>query len=86
MNAHPDETNFQPEGPQPLLREIAPGAPYPVAALGPLRDAVEAVQLMTLRTEIVKPSAQPQIHQNPGASDDARGIFWGKQKTTISNF
>ena len=35
---------FTPEGPQPLLREIAPGAAYPVAALGPLADAVRAVQ------------------------------------------
>lgn len=32
------------EGPQPLLREIPPGADYPVAALGPLRAVVEAVQ------------------------------------------
>jgi hypothetical protein len=31
------------EGPQPLLREVPPGAPYPVEALGPLRPAVEAV-------------------------------------------
>jgi hypothetical protein len=38
------ETVFTPEGPQPLVREIAPGAAYPVAALGPLRAAVEAVQ------------------------------------------
>lgn len=30
--------------PQPLLREIPEGLPYPVEALGPLRDAVEAVQ------------------------------------------
>ena len=33
--------------PQPLLREIAPGAPYPVEALGALRPAVEAVHRMT---------------------------------------
>lgn len=33
--------------PQPLMREIAPGQPYPVKALGPLRGAVEAVQGMT---------------------------------------
>ena len=46
MNIH--SQNFTPEGPQPLLREIAPGFAYPVAALGPLRDAVEAVQRMTL--------------------------------------
>ena len=38
---------FTPEDPQPLLREIPAGAPYPVAALGPLRPAVEAVQGMT---------------------------------------
>ena len=35
------------EGPQPLVREIAPGEAYPVQALGPLRAAVEAVQGMT---------------------------------------
>ncbi len=35
------------EGPQPLVREIPPGAAYPVESLGPLRDAVEAVQDMT---------------------------------------
>jgi hypothetical protein len=35
---------FTPEGPQPLVRETAPGAAYPVASLGPLRAAVEAVQ------------------------------------------
>lgn len=49
MNAQPqmNETAFTPEGPQLLLREIAPGAPYPVEALGPLRAAVQAVQGMT---------------------------------------
>lgn len=40
--------DFTAEGPQPLLREIPPGEPYPVVALGPLRAAVEAVQGMTL--------------------------------------
>lgn len=46
MKAQPPikETAFVPEGPQPLVREIAPGAAYPVQALGPLRAAVEAVQ------------------------------------------
>jgi hypothetical protein len=39
-----NETAFAPEGPQPLVREIPPGAPYPVQALGPLRAAVDAVQ------------------------------------------
>jgi hypothetical protein len=47
MSAQPEETQFRPEGPQPLLREIAPGMAYPVQALGPLRAAVEAVQGMT---------------------------------------
>ena len=39
---------FLPEGPQPLIRETAPGLPYPVEALGDLRAAVEAVQGQTL--------------------------------------
>ena len=43
----PKETAFAPEGPQPLVREISPGAAYPVQALGPLRAAVEGVQGMT---------------------------------------
>jgi hypothetical protein len=49
MNAQPGfkEAPFAPEGPQPLVREIAPGAAYPVDALGPLRGAVDAVQGMT---------------------------------------
>jgi hypothetical protein len=49
MNAHPIpmETHFLPEGPQPLVRELAPGASYPVASLGPLRAVVEAVHGMT---------------------------------------
>lgn len=46
MNA-PQAIPFTPEGPQPLVREIAPGAAYPVHALGPLRGAVEAVQGVT---------------------------------------
>lgn len=44
---HPDEADFTPEGPQPLLREIPPGQPFPVEALGPLRAAVEGVQDIT---------------------------------------
>jgi hypothetical protein len=49
MNAGPrfTDTPFLAEGPQPLVRETAPGAAYPVQALGPLRAAVEAVQGMT---------------------------------------
>ncbi len=47
MNA-PEPIPFKTEGPQPLLREIRPGAAYPVDALGPLRDVAHAVQGMTL--------------------------------------
>ena len=47
MNALPEPIPFQSEGPQPLLREIPNGDAYPVAALGALRGAVEAVQDMT---------------------------------------
>lgn len=36
-----------PVQPQPLVREIPAGLPYPVAALGPFRAAVEAVQAKT---------------------------------------
>jgi len=38
---HPQE--IQIEGPQPLVREISQGVAYPVDALGPLREVVEAV-------------------------------------------
>ncbi len=47
MNVHATETPFSPESPQPLLREIAAGADYPVHALGPLTDAVQAVHGLT---------------------------------------
>lgn len=47
MNA-PEPIPFKSEGPQPLLREVPQGEPYPVNALGPLQGAVEAVQGMTL--------------------------------------
>ena len=49
MNAQPGlkETPFTPEGPQPLVRDIAPGAPYPVDALGPLRAPAEAIAIAT---------------------------------------
>jgi Protein of unknown function (DUF3987) len=47
MNAHPHETDYKPEGPQPLLRALTAGQCYPVEALGPLRDAVFAVQGIT---------------------------------------
>ncbi|MEJ6390472.1 YfjI family protein [Gymnodinialimonas ulvae] len=38
---------YVPEGPQPLLRELPKGGEYPIAALGPLREAVEAAQATT---------------------------------------
>lgn len=44
----PQDEPFASEGPQPLVREIPPGEPYPVEALGTLQPAVEAVQGMTL--------------------------------------
>lgn len=44
----PQDKPFVSEGPQPLVREIPPGKPYPVEALGLLQPAVEAVQGMTL--------------------------------------
>ena len=40
-------TPYIDEGPQPLVREIPRGDPYPVTALGPLRAAVEGVQATT---------------------------------------
>lgn len=47
MNAMPELIPFKAEGPQPLLRDIPLGADYPAHALGPLRQAVEAVQDIT---------------------------------------
>lgn len=44
MNMQPQTTPFMLEEPQPLVREAAPAAPYPVEALGPLRAAVEDVK------------------------------------------
>lgn len=38
-----EQIPFKTEGPQPLLRSIPHGEPYPLAALGPLRDVMEAV-------------------------------------------
>lgn len=40
-------TPYVEEGPQPLVREIPRGEAYPIHALGPLREAVEAVQATT---------------------------------------
>ncbi|MCF3594184.1 DUF3987 domain-containing protein [Rhodobacteraceae bacterium LMO-12] len=47
MNA-PEPIPFKAEGPQPLLRETTVSEPYPLNALGPLKQAVEAVQGMAL--------------------------------------
>jgi len=44
----PEPIPFKAEGPQPLLREIPAGEAYPVAALGTLQGAVQAVQGRTL--------------------------------------
>ena len=48
--------DYKAEGPQPLMREIPPGEPYPVEALGPLRAAVEAVQAWK-QTPVAIPAA-----------------------------
>ena len=49
MNAvNPTQIEYLPEGPQPLVRATPMGQPYPVSALGPLGEAVAAVQGMTL--------------------------------------
>lgn len=44
----PEPIPFKAEGSQPLLRQIPKGEPYPVGALGPLAEAVEAVRGKTL--------------------------------------
>ncbi|MDZ7709229.1 MAG: DUF3987 domain-containing protein [Roseovarius sp.] len=46
MNA-PEITPFTPEPPTPLIRETPEAAPFPVAALGPLRGPVEAIATAT---------------------------------------
>lgn len=38
---------FTPEGPTPLLRETPEAGPYPIAALGPLREPAEAIARAT---------------------------------------
>jgi len=44
---------FQPEGPQPLIPEMPSAAPYPVGALGPLKDVVVAVENMVLADKAI---------------------------------
>ena len=39
--------SFTPEGPTPLLRETPEAGPYPIAALGPLREPAEAIARAT---------------------------------------
>lgn len=46
MNA-PDLMPFTPEGPTPLIRDMPEAGPYPVAALGPLREPAEAIAAAT---------------------------------------
>lgn len=48
MSARVHEIPFIAEEPRPLFREIGAPAPYPVEALGPLRDPARAVQGVTL--------------------------------------
>ncbi len=43
QNPTPEPVPFAVEGPQPLMREIPQGEPYPVDVLGPLQEAVNAV-------------------------------------------
>jgi hypothetical protein len=40
---HIEATPFTPEGPTPLIRDMPEAAPFPVAALGPLREPAEAI-------------------------------------------
>jgi len=47
MNILPNSQPFNPEGPQPLLRELPPCEPFPEETLGPLLPAVRAVQSST---------------------------------------
>ncbi|WP_297781157.1 YfjI family protein [uncultured Roseovarius sp.] len=46
MNA-PEPIPFTPEGPTPLIRDMPDAGPYPVAALGPLREPAEAIARAT---------------------------------------
>jgi hypothetical protein len=43
VTAHTAFENHEPEGPDPLVHEASPPEPYPLSALGPLREAAEAV-------------------------------------------
>ena len=56
MNILPNSQPFNPEGPQPLLRELPPSQPFPEETLGPLLPAVRAVQSST-QTPLAIPAA-----------------------------
>lgn len=47
MNVAVDLKAFKPEGPIPLVRNVPPGADYPVTSLGPLAEVAAAVHDMT---------------------------------------
>ena len=59
MNVEIKPIPFSTEGPQPLLRPIANGEAYPVAALGPLEAAVRAVQDKTQAPPLPLPRNRP---------------------------
>ena len=43
MTAQAALEDHEPEGPEPLVHEASPPEPYPLAAMGPLREAAEAI-------------------------------------------
>ena len=67
----PEPIPFQAEGPQPLVRATTAGADYPVDALGPLLDAVEAARAasqapvaIAAQTALSAASLAVQCHAN----------------------
>ena len=69
------------EGPQPLVRETPPGDPYPMDALGPLREAAEAAQAMTqappalaAQSALSVASLAAQAHWNVETLDGSKPI------------
>lgn len=63
MNA-PQPIQFTLEGPQPLVRELAPGADYPATSLGPLCAAAQA-DLKALGPEPAAPPSADRIVSEP---------------------
>ena len=43
MNAQAAFEDHEPEAPEPLVHEASPPEPYPLSAMGPLREAAEAI-------------------------------------------